>query len=220
MFAFNDQSPSLDLQYWLLNFIKFLGIVVIALGIHIGAKKLFARRYAATVSHEIWNTERVWFTKKLKYPLHIGAYIPVLITIFSNGQLFFPAVFSSKVDIKPAYRIGRAYEVLSLYEIAKIKATGIVANILFAIVLTMINKVLFADWIVVNTMLAIAYIVPLPKLEGLDILYGSKVVYIFTLIFVLSTAFLLNFVGGITILILGILFAIIGVIIHLKNWAK
>ena len=69
-------------------------------------------------------------------------------------------------------------------------------------------------------MLAIAYIVPLPKLEGLYILYGSKVVYLFTLIFVLSAAFLLNFIGGFATLILGIVFAVIGVLIHLNNWSK
>ena len=123
-------------------------------------------------------------------------------------------------SINPAYRIGKQFTSLTEVEIAKISSIGIIANILFAILLKIINPILFEDMILLNVVVAISYLLPLPGLDGIKIIFGSRLLYAMVLAFVLVSAFLLNFIEGYATLILGIIAAGVGGLIYLHHWSK
>lgn len=139
--------------------------------------------------------------------------MPAIITIFSTGQILFVASLSFVTKIVPAYRIGRKYTQLTEYEISKITLTGPLANILLAIILSLISKSIFGSLILVNSFIAISYMVPLPGLAGSKIFFGSKNLYVFGLAFILICAILLNFINAFIAAAIAIVFAIIALTI-------
>lgn len=138
--------------------------------------------------------------------------MPILITLFSNGQLFFVAVLTSIITINPAYRIGKKFTKLTEYEAAKIAIVGPLACIVFAIILSFFGNT-FNDLIFVNIILSISYMIPLPGLNGCKVLFGSKHLFVLGFVFILVSAFLLKFLNPITTVLLASLVAIISLIV-------
>lgn len=182
-------------------------------------QKYFIKKYGATSTHELWTNKRFWFWRSAQFPVKFFGYkinafpsgiiLPILIAIFSTGQILFVASLSCITKIVPAYRIGKKYTQLTEYELSKVALSGPLANILFAIILSLISKDIFHSLILVNSFIAISYMVPLPGLAGSDIFFGSKNLYIFGLAFILISAILLNYINAFSALIIAIIFAIV-----------
>ena len=144
-----------------------------------------------------------------KFPL--GIIIPLLVSFLSDGGLYFVAILSSAVIIDPLYRLGRHYTHLSDFEEAKIAVSGPISNILLAVLIKIFNIAPLKDLTFVCSVIAISYMLPLPGLDGLKVFFGSKLLYIFSVIFILTTAFLLNFVGGFAALFIGLIFGLLAI---------
>lgn len=202
-----------------MNFIWLSIVSFIALWVNLTAQKYFSKKYGAITTYELWQTKRFGVWKSTHFPIKIFSYkinyfptgiiLPILITIFSTGQILFAASLSFVTKIVPAYRIGRKYTQLTEYELAKISLSGLLANVLFAVILSIINKNVFHSLILVNLFIAISYMVPLPGLLGSQIFFGSKNLYVFGLAFILICAVLLNYINAFYAVIMAIISAII-----------
>lgn len=211
VFGFDDKSQVFEFTAWFMNFLWFSFLSLIALLILISTQKYFSRKYGAVVNYELWTTKRFgfWEAMHFKKPFPTGIILPILVALFSTGQILFSAALSFFTKIVPAYRIGKKYTQLTEYEIAKISLFGLLANVLFAVILSVIGKEMFHDLILVNLFIAISYMIPLPGLLGSSIFFGSRNLYVFGLAFILICAILLNFINGILALIIAGVFAII-----------
>jgi len=180
--------------YFILNLIKFIILSFIALVIHKHAQRYFANKAGASTTLDIWKIRRIGFKPKqhLPFNLPLGIILPILISFLSLGQIYFATPISSKIKVKPAYRIGRKYIRLTEFEYAKIAVSAPMIHILIALFLYPINLPIIKDFVLINTMLAIFLMLPLPGLLGTTVLFSSKPLYIFSTIFILTIAFFLK----------------------------
>lgn len=220
MFGFNDNRPALNLNLYLANIIKFFILTLIALFIHNWVQKTYAHKVGASTELSIWASNRgLTFSKKKVY-LPWGGIIPILVSIFSQGQLFFAAPTSTNIKVNPGYRIGREYIRLTEFEYAKIAAVAPLIHILLAIIFSFSQIPLLKDFVLVNTMMALSFMLPLPNLLGLQILFGSKPLYVFSTAFILTATLLLNILSSFYTILTAIILATFVFIAYLWQFYK
>lgn len=189
--------------------------------------KTLGQKYAAVsngaeAKFELWAISRFGFKKAsvlkpgkgilsnlLHLPANLWLILPILLVFLSNGNIHFAAISILAVSITAAHRLGKRYLQPSEMEVAKIALVGPVLNILFALIV----KTLFGLsgiaglFVSINLALAISNMLPIPKLDGGLIFFGSKLLYLFSLVFVLGCAFLVYFLTVLPTLILSLIFA-------------
>lgn len=129
---------------------------------------------------------------------------------------------SSFVAVNHAYRLGRVFTHLTEFEEAKIAVAGPLSNILLAILIKVFEINALKELMFVSSIIAIVYMFPFPGLDGIKVFFGSKLLYIFSIIFILTSAFLLNFINGIIVLVLCFMISLIILIAYYytKNISK
>lgn len=223
VFSFGAQA---NLLSWLKEFILATLLGGFALYIKVLGQKYAAVSNGAEAKFELWTISRFWFNKAsvLKKPVtqfskvfynftfilfSFWLILPVLLVFLSNGNIHFLAVSTLAVGVTAAHRLGKKYIQPSEAEIAKIALVGPVLNILFALIV----KTLFGLsgiaglFVSINIALAISNMIPLPKLDGGLIFFGSKLLYIFSVIFILGCTFLIYFLTIVPAVILSLIFA-------------
>jgi Zn-dependent protease len=187
VFAFDDKSSAFVLSNWLTNFIRILVVVFITLTISRSAQKLVATRYGVETEYQIWSLPKF---KHIKF-LPIGPILAILITILSNGKFYFAAIDQFNLIEKKGRRLGTNYPHTTEFESAKIAVVGPLANMVFALILSLINgSGIFSQLIFVNWVYAIYSMLPIPNLDGSKIFFGSWRLYIFS-IFIMAILLLL-----------------------------
>lgn len=155
-----------------------------------------------------------------KITLPYGAIYPLLITLLSVGQIFFSAVTITEISVKPAYRIGRKYIKLTEFEYAKIAVIAPLTHILIAIILSFSEIPILKDFALINTMMALSYMLPFAKLLGSTVLFGSLPLYIFSAVFILASALFLNLLSGFYIILAAVILALVALITYLWQFYK
>jgi Zn-dependent protease len=136
----------------------------------------------------------------------LGLVLSLLVTIFSNGQLFFLAVGQYNLLIERHSRFGRKFLEVTHFEEAKIALAGPMVNIVLMVIAALFNqKGIFDTFILVNAWLALFHMLPLPKLAGTKILFGSRVLYAFSFTFMIAMVILVYTVGVIPLLLISLL---------------
>ena len=214
----------------MLNYFKFVVLSFFTLLIYYLSQRYLSQAYGSEIEYKLWSTRRYGFERTRKLPKRFFTYtlkeislwliLPVLVAILSNGGLYFVPILSSLIVIKPLYRLGKQYKFLSEFEEAKISLAGPISSILLAILIKGFNITPLEDLVFVSSIIAISYMAPLPGLDGLKIFFGSRLLYTFSLIFILVCAFLLNFVTGFVALGIALLFALIALCIHFRLFVK
>jgi len=219
VFAYNDKSSSFYLPFWILNFIKFLIILSISLIFKEFIKKSYANTYGASSEHKIWNMQRIGIRAKqrLKYKIPIGIILPILITIFSLGHLYFPITSESSISSSKTKRIGRKWIHLPEWEEAKISLMGPFASLFLVFIFKFFSYITpfsFSSIIFVNSLLAVFYMLPFPKIEGGKVFFGSKTYFILAFAFILLSVFLINIAGILETVILSSILALLIALIY------
>ena len=200
VFGFDDKRPTFELSFWLANYLTFVIICLIAFTIFYIAEKKSATRSKSLSSFEFWNIRRLGFTKGAysKKPISIGIFIPLFLTIISNGIIPFAAVTQSNIITRSAHRIGREFAKLSEFELSRISIAGpftltVLALIvkLFANVIPSSDKIIFAFLAI-----AISNMLPLPKLNGINAYFGSRLNYVFFLSFIVLISLMIRFISA------------------------
>ncbi len=144
------------------------------------AKKLAAYLLDCDVEHEVWKFSRYGIKQShyLKKEIPAGIIFPLILTLFSWGIVKFGAILSYEARAlkkRAAKRFGPfSFSELTEWHNGLIGAAGMVVLFLLAIVSYLINQ----EYL---TKLTIFYafwnMIPLPKLDGLQIFFGSRVLY-------------------------------------------
>lgn len=168
--------------------IAVLVFAIIILAFNIIAKKIMAYMVDSDVEHEIWQWERFGYKPwmHLPKPIPMGIIAPLFLSVVSLGSLKFlaPLTYEARaLKVRAARRFGfYSYAGLSEYHNGLIGAAGILAVLVLSFVAYIIpdyglHLQLLAQ---LSAYYAFSNMLPLSKLDGTQILFGSKVLY-FTL---------------------------------------
>ena len=219
VFGFDDGRPDFNLLYYLTNLLKFIIISFIILLIYYRIQKFFAHRLGATIKITLWQAKNLkipFKKKKIQFPLWI--IIPLLISFLSRGQIYFATVLSTELIANPAQRLGRKHIHLTLFEKAKVLVPAPIILILIALLLNPIS--FLKDIATVSLMISVFSMLPFPGLAGSEIFFGSKPIYIFSLVFILIIALLLNLLSSTTTLAIAIICGLVALITYLYRFYK
>jgi hypothetical protein len=172
--SFSNSYFNLDL--FLLSLLFFTIILVI----YTASKKLAAYYYEAEEETRIWTFQRYGLAESyyFKTPIPIGIILAFLLPIVSFGYIPWFAVTESEIKPTPARAVKR-HEILSFTEmtewhLALISSAGPVSMFALAILAYFINQPHLAE---LSIYFACFNLLPLGKLDGAKIFFGSYILY-------------------------------------------
>lgn len=161
-------------------FLKSLIFFAIILLVYISSKKLMAYYVESEEETKIWRFQRFGLYERsyLKNPFPIGLVLPFLLSILSLGYIKWFAVLESDVKGTSA-RAARRHEFYSFSEmtewhLAVVSAAGILACFIIAPIAYLLN---FSELSKLSVYFAAFNLLPLGKLDGTRIFFGSKILY-------------------------------------------
>jgi len=175
-------------------FLYTLASVFFVIIINITSKKITAFYLDPEIEIKLWNLKRLGLlyffdlhpfekthpSKEFKNPFPAGAALPIITTAFSFGYFVWMAslIFDVKQKIyKAAKRHGLySFSEMSEYHIGLIAASGILANLAFAVIGYLAG---FSDFAIIGIYYAFFNILPLSELDGNKIFFGSLVLWSF-----------------------------------------
>ena len=224
VFSFKEWgTEKFDFSYGLLNFLRACLAIAFALILRELFRKLVAKRFSSGVEYRIWNMRRYGFAKGDHLPkpylgyiireLPIGLILALVLVFISNGNIIFAAVGMFIIQTDYVHRLGNKFKHLTGSESAIIALSGPMFNLFLALLFKSIPG--FEKFVVVNFLLALYSMIPFSNLDGTKILFGSRIIYIFSLIFMIFTYILSFTIGVVGSIILAFFAAIIIVLIYL-----
>ena len=156
---------------------------IIIIFIHVFSKKLMAFMLDSDVTHEIWSWSRYGLVPHhyLKTPIPLGIIFPLIISLFTLGLFKFPTILTYEaraLKAKAAKRFGfYSFSAVTEWENGLIGAAGIVSLLILSMVLYFLpsNFEYFAK---ITIFYALFNLVPISKLDGTQIFFGSRVLWI------------------------------------------
>ncbi len=190
----------LTFSYTFINpqlFIPTLLAFTLILIVYVSSKKLAAHYYEANEEIKIWTFKRFGLAEKnyLCYPIPIGIILPFLLSILTFGLMKWFAVLESEISPKEIRAVKRhdfySFSEMTEWNLALISSAGIFSCFLLSFLSYLINLPLLSR---LGIYFAVFNLIPLGKLDGARIFFGSKPLYV-TLLLIsllgLSYAFLL-----------------------------
>ncbi len=225
--AFDHGSQTFMWSYWLSHLLVVLLLVAISFIAQQMGHKIAARMAGFDTEYSFWGIQSLslspmhlmgrgktkafprtfrFFGKEIlieSFPL--GLILCFLFAIISNGQLFFLAVGQYHLLLKRHSRFGRKFLEITNYEEAKIALAGPMVNILLMIFGKLFNSYGTMDtFIFINAALALFHMLPLPHLAGLKVYFGSRLLYVSSLVFTIAMILLAYTVSVIPMLIISL----------------
>jgi len=181
--------------------------------INITAKKITSFHFDTEIEIRLWEIRRVGLfyfigvipitapnpSHKLKHPFPIGAVLPIVIKVLSAGYLNWMAcfVFDTKAKLYRAAKRHGLYSFSELNEshIGVIAASGIIANLIFAVIGYSIGLPEQMNFVKLSILFVFFNMFPISDLDGNKIFFGNLVLWSFlaaiTLIGVVYTIFVI-----------------------------
>ncbi len=211
IFGFNDNKGEFVLENWLLNLFYVFILVSLTILFNVLGYKLTAKYLGTEAEIKIWNSdvfrEKFQFTKMYRYIL--TPVLPVLITLFSNGKLFFSCL--STFDIKNETLYGKKFLKLSYLNIGLIAVGGLFFNFILMIFFKLLN---LDKGVLINAWFIFWNLLPLSNLPGAKIFFASRIMYLFSLIFFILNIFLVQVLSVLTAIITSFFFSILLAIVY------
>ncbi len=198
----NWGEESFDLGIGLFNLIS--AILIVALGIlaHVSLQRFYSYKLGYVARYE-----------NFLY----GALGGLILCFASNGNLYFLSPGHVRLEHMPRLRMGEFRYGLNVWEYAKIAASGPLVNIVLAMFFKAFNFLgspLIERAIFINILLAFFSMVPLPQTDGLDLFYGSRLLYFCTLGFFIGVTIAIYLLQGIWLaIVMGLVVALIATVI-------
>ncbi|MDP1729212.1 MAG: hypothetical protein Q8L27_03360 [archaeon] len=196
LLVFNNQKISYN------EIPKSLILVSTIILISIFAKKITALKLDMEIEHKVWNFQRYWVTtgSKLPFPLPMGILFPTLLAIISGGWIKFLTFmqFESKaLPSKVAKKYGsKRFSNVSEWDDALIGFYGILAIMILATLAKYLMSFDFFQFPELSkyALYFAAYnMIPFSKLDGNKIFFGSRPLYVFTLVLLAITTLIVIF---------------------------
>lgn len=200
VFGFDDGNATFELSKWLRNYMTQVIFSLIFIVIMVLITKFYANKRGIDVSFSIWKN------KIKKTTIASGIIFPLLISAASYGKIFFAAVLAPVYSYKKTKRFGEKFEMPSEKELAKISSISPLCLTVIGVLITTINGL--EPLATIPLSIALSLMIPLPKLNGIYVYFGSRALYIFSISFVLISFFLVRALTGIETLMYALLLAV------------
>jgi len=196
IFSFNDGNPKFIANLWLKNFFYVLLLSSISFLTLVLGYKLAARYYESKATIRLAYIQRFWFSREAEIKkievagkkvqrLYLGVFLAIFAMLVSAGKFFFTAFYTFDSSTS---RLGHRWRNVTNFEEAIISFSGLIASL----ILLMLFKLSSIDkGITILTWLILFNLLPLSNLPGGKIFFGSRVLYILTIILFAFILFLL-----------------------------
>ena len=189
--GFDDGQEVFVFMYWLKNLFSCVLIVALAIIVREAGHRIYALQTGHRTELKLW-----WF----------GIITALMLSIISFGKIMVLVYGGIIVHFMAKHRIGYFRYELSYNDMGIIALCGNLANLalafLFKLFLFLPNTILIEKAILVNVLMAVTNMLPIPPLDGSLVLYASRPVYVFTFALILAAAFLILYTS-ITIALVG-----------------
>ncbi|MBS3162977.1 hypothetical protein J4467_03550 [Candidatus Woesearchaeota archaeon] len=235
--GFDDKSPVFVWGHWIQNFLAVALMVTVSFVIHQLGHKIVARKNGFETEYSSWGIQSFKLSTKAlmgrtinkPFPrvirifgkqftinaFPIGIVLSLLVTLISNGKIFFLAIGQYNLLIKKTARVGRKYIEVTNVEEAKIALAGPLASIVLMVIGKLFNSHgIFDIFILVNAALALFHMIPLPNLAGIKVYFGSRILYVTSLVFMVSMIVLVYTVSVVPMLIISAISAVIAFLLY------
>lgn len=193
--GFDDGTQTFVFANWIKNLISSTIIVALAVIVSQTAQKIHGLAIGFKVEYK---------------PFPVGLLIGVMIAFLTFGKFWFLAYGGIALSLMEIHRLGYFRYGLNYWANGWISLTGPLANlalaVFFKLMLFLPNTPLIQKAIMVNVMLAIFGMLPLPLLNGFGVFFASRFLYAFSYGAIIGMGILLIYPFS-------ILFAIIGAIL-------
>ena len=212
IFSFNEWGiDKFNLLVGIQNFLFALVFCLIIYTTHAFSQKFTAKFF----DHEIEFT-LLTIRKKIKevrktIMVPIGPAITLLITLLTNGKLIFLLLNSFEMKSNKTHRLGRKWINIKDFEEAQIALAGPLSEILLLILLKILSplSLIFSKGMFIASTIAIFNMLPLPKVDGSKIFFGSRPLYVASLVFIIIFIILIFQLSILQTLILAMILTII-----------
>lgn len=150
--------------------------------INIVVKKITAYNLDSEVEVKFWEVNRYGFkpSSSFKKPVPAGLILPVIISIFSLGYFYWMACLTFDVKAK-VYRAAKRFGLYAFSEMTErhigiIAASGIIANLIFALIGYLAG---FSEFARFSLYYSAFNMIPISDLDGNKIFFGSVVLWSF-----------------------------------------
>ncbi|MBS3084171.1 hypothetical protein J4423_05175 [Candidatus Pacearchaeota archaeon] len=177
-----------------------IGFSAIIIGINILSKKIVASRLDADVEHEIWQVKRFGFHPgdNFKKSISAGILIPLFVTLVTLGSIAPMTVMTYETRAlkrRAAKRFGPySFTEMTDFHNALVGAIGIISCLLITFLTYWIPGDSWSAIGKMATFYAFYNLLPISKLDGSQIFFGSRVLWsvlaVITLIFMSYAIFL------------------------------
>tara|TARA_Y100000310_G_C20618642_1_gene782035 strand:+ start:423 stop:1145 length:723 start_codon:yes stop_codon:yes gene_type:complete len=215
IFGFDDKNQTFQLIVWFSNFILQTLMCFIFLILFAKITKLYSIRHGVTTKYKIWKNKI-----KIIKTIHSGIIFPIFFSFLTKGNLFFSAILSPsfKTDKKTRQKKQFKFKTPSEKELATISAIAPLSLAVIATLLSAFKTFLPQNISLIPFSISISTMLPLPKLNGMYVYFGSPTFYTFSITFIISSFFLVKILNPIQTIFLSILLAgILMIIYHLKE---
>lgn len=167
-----------------INFLWILLAVFVILALNIFVKKIVALYYESEAEVKFWEIKRFGFKthQHFKKPFPLGLVLPIVLKVILFPLKNFIWMASLVFDVNPkVYRAARRHGLYSFsemteYHLGIIAASGILANLIAAIIGYLIG---FSDFARISIYFAFFNMLPLSDLDGNKIFFGNIVMWSF-----------------------------------------
>ena len=177
--GFDDGREIFEFGPWTQNL--FLGLIgiIIAVFVHESVHRIFGLEQGYKTDFK---------------PFFYGLIAGLVITFMSYGKIIFLAYSGVQLHIMEKARLGYFRYQLGYFQLGKISGLAPVANLLVAIIfkfMTFLPASLVEKIVFVNVLFAITNMLPIPPLDGANVLYASRLIYVFMLIAIVAMGLML-----------------------------
>ena len=206
IFSFRDWgADQFSFGIGLKNLFLVLLVAVVSFFFRISCQKIYALSGGYKAEFKVWWT---------------GLIIALIIAFVTAGRIPLILIGGISAAFMVRQRLGEFRYGFSYMENGIIALWGVLGNIIMAAVFAiglyaLPQNYFFSQGLLLNIIMAICALLPLPQLDGLNIFFGSRIMYVIAVFSVLLTAVLLltkTKVGLITVIVIGTLAGLIYVL--------
>ena len=195
---------------WLL--FSLMGILIVFA--HSLGQKIAALRLDSSTEISLWKMQRFWFgeARKLPFAFPSGLLFPIIFAFATFGWLRFTAITTFEASALPRIR---PFSKVTEKQLGVIALSGSIANVVLAFISFLLNYPQFA---MMNLYFAFFSLLPISSLDGVKIFFGSRLLWIFSFVFVISLIILFEVAGFWATLISALMIALAIVIAYYASF--
>ena len=211
VFSFNEWGiESFDFSTGLKNLSISFVLCIIVYSIYVLAEKLVARYYEYGISFEILTIEKKIKEVRRIVKIPIGPLVTLFITLASVGKFSFVILNSFKLVPDGELRTGRRWTGVKEFEEAQVALSGPLSLVVLLVIFKTLSPFsqVFEKGMFIASTIMIFNLLPLPKVDGSKIFFGSFPLYVTSLIFSVAFVLLIFYLSIIQTIILALVIAL------------